>query len=410
MNPHPVITAAQSRIRYAQMLVATLVISAFIPLTAASPSLATTVPGPESSMSDQGTAGDPASVEGEPGSATTDPVTVTPEPEPAATEPAPTNTDPAHATQAPVELPSAAPAPATQSPAPNVTEPGSSVSEAPAQTPEPAAITAAPLPALANLGNYEQEPNDSIGAANVIPFGTPISGTSFKDPSSYEVSDDDFFAVDLPSTGKLTLDFKFPENLGGNYGYEVEVYDSNGVQFQHFQVDPTEGSGALLASQGIFMPKGRTYIKVYGQAYSEIWGLTYTLTVNHSAGNAETEFNGDPESANPIRLGTTYSGSTLFTAYYDWEDSDLFAVDLPSAGKVAIDLKFPAKLGVGDAYEVAVYDAYGTELYYFDVPASASSGVWLKSQAMYLPKGKIYVEVYGDDTLPTWGKTYWSGP
>ena len=79
---------------------------------------------------------------------------------------------------------------------------------------------------------------------------------------------------------------------------------------------------------------------------------------------------------------------------------------MPLAGRVSLNLKFPANLGTGSAYWVTVYDAQGNFLDFYQVDAPASSGSWLAGQAITLPKGKSYIEISGDYDYPTWGKTY----
>ena len=417
MNPHPVMTAARKRIRLAQIFIATLVISAFLPMTASSPALATAAPASDSITSDQAPTVDPATAATGSGTVTTAPATVVPEAEPASTDQGPIAKDsaPAATDAAPVpdtidpepESVTPAPTPAATDPATNDLAPAE-----PADLVSPEPVTPPAAPAFVASGSQETEPNDSVDTADILPLGSTINGIAFTDKYP-AYSDSDFFAVDLPSAGKVTLDLKFPENTGNYKAYMVSIYNSSGKLVHLIDVPDSAHSGAWLAAQGIFLPGGRSHIRILGEFSDVTWGQPYALTVTHTPGNFEAELNGTIATANPIKLGTTYSGSALVHTGYSYDDSDFFKVDLPSAGKVSLNLKFPANLGspdeyelYADAYEVSVYDSLGEEVYYFDVPASADSGAWLAAQAMYLPKGKIYVEIYGRRVVPTWGHTY----
>ena len=105
-----------------------------------------------------------------------------------------------------------------------------------------------------------------------------------------------------------------------------------------------------------------------------------------------------------VPLGTTVSGSALSGGI---DDTDYYAIDLPKAGRVGLNFKFPAGLGTGPTYTVSIYNANGTNLYNFDLDGSAADGTWLASQGTFLPAGRAYIKIYGySGGWASWGKTY----
>ncbi|WP_426323971.1 hypothetical protein [Microbacterium sp. E-13] len=254
-------------------------------------------------------------------------------------------------------------------------------------------------PAAASAAVSETEPNNSTSQADVIAAGTAVSGST----SSQYSTESDYFAVDLPSAGRVSLDLKFPSNLGAGDVYSVDVYDASATKLYHFDVTGNRYDGSWLRSFATYAPAGRLYVRIYGQNNWASWGQTYTFTPGFTAGSVETEFNNYTSDADVIPVGTGVSGSTL--SHYSTE-SDYFAVDLPSAGRVSLDLKFPSNLGAGDVYSVDVYDASATKLYHFDVTGNRYDGSWLRSFATYAPAGRLYVRIYGQNNWASWGQTY----
>ena len=104
-----------------------------------------------------------------------------------------------------------------------------------------------------------------------------------------------------------------------------------------------------------------------------------------------------------VPLGTTISGSALSA---DPSDTDYYAVDVPKAGRVGLNFKFPAGLGSGSTYTLSILNASGTSLYTFNLDGAAADGSWLASQQINLPVGRSYIKIYGYSGNASWGKTY----
>jgi hypothetical protein len=245
----------------------------------------------------------------------------------------------------------------------------------------------------------EVEPNDSMARATVVAVGTSVSGSTHG--SGY--GDNDYFAVDVPKPGRVKLGLTFPADLGTGVAYDVDVYNAGGGHLYDFSVGGGAWDGSWLAAQGVFLPAGRSYVRIYGGDSRASWGKVYTLTVGWTAGTVELEPNDSTAVATVLALGSTVSGSTLGAGY---GDNDYFAVDVPKPGRVKLGLTFPADLGTGVAYDVDVYNAGGGHLYDFSVGGGAWDGSWLAAQGVFLPAGRSYVRIYGGDSRASWGKVY----
>ncbi|PVZ55756.1 hypothetical protein C9424_13210, partial [Arthrobacter sp. H-02-3] len=209
-----------------------------------------------------------------------------------------------------------------------------------------------------------------MATATVVPLGSMVSGSTLSGLSY----DTDYYAIDLPKAGRVGLNFKFPAGLGTGSAYTLSIYNASGTNLYSFDLDAAAGNGTWLAGQGTFLPAGRAYIRIDGYDSWAGWGKTYTLNTTLTAGTVELEPNGSTAAATVVPLGATVSGSTLSGLSYD---TDYYAIDLPKAGRVGLNFKFPAGLGTGSAYTLSIYNASGTNLYSFDLDAAAGNGTWL---------------------------------
>ncbi|MET4134208.1 hypothetical protein ABIC21_000397, partial [Pseudarthrobacter sp. PvP090] len=191
--------------------------------------------------------------------------------------------------------------------------------------------------------------------------------------------------------------------LGSGSAYTLSILSASGTSLYSFNLSGAAADGSWLAGQGTFLPAGRAYIKIYGYSGNASWGKTYTLNTALSAGTVELESNGTTASATVVPLGTTISGSALSASS---SDTDYYAVDVPKAGRVGLNFKFPAGLGSGSTYTLSILSASGTSLYSFNLSGAAADGSWLAGQQINLPMGRAYIKIYGYSGNASWGKTY----
>ncbi len=271
-------------------------------------------------------------------------------------------------------------------------------------------VVTAPAHAAALL---EAEPNGNTSTATSLPLGTVIQGTTSTKQVEHCCTyweDDDYYAIDLPSNGRIKLTLTFPTIYGDGDAYDVYVLDASSQEVTEYDLDVTESNGSWLSKQALYLPKGRSFIEIVGYSTDDTWGKTYKLRADFTPGLVETEPNGSIASADTLPLGRTISGTA--TTFEDehcctyWEDDDYYAIDLPSNGRIKLTLTFPTIYGDGDAYDVYVLDASSQEVTEYDLDVTESNGSWLSKQALYLPKGRSFIEIVGYSTDDTWGKTY----
>ncbi|HEY9323904.1 MAG TPA: hypothetical protein VIP50_03150, partial [Agromyces sp.] len=155
--------------------------------------------------------------------------------------------------------------------------------------------------------HVETEFNSSRTTADVIPIGTPVSGSSLLS-GSYDY---DYYAVDLTSARSLSLALTFPSDLGAGDVYEVDVYNPSGSNLYHFDVIGSQYAGGSLAGQYVSLPAGRSYVRVYGSSSWASWGEKYSLTARYV-------FSKTPA---PTVSGTAKVGSTLTAKPGAWSPS-----------------------------------------------------------------------------------------
>jgi len=248
----------------------------------------------------------------------------------------------------------------------------------------------------------EAESNDTYATANTLPLGATMRGVSVSEGTR----DSDYYAIEVPDNGRVTLDLRFPEGLSGQYAYRVEIRRP-GARDPDFTwaVATADSSGTKLRDQAVFLPQGEYMVVVAGAAELSTWGQPYTLTVDSAPGTVETESNQSMAVADVLPLGTTISGSTLSAVPID---EDWYALDIPQDSRVVLDLRFRSGLGDGRAYHVDVMDsADGVVTYAWDIDAAASDGAALREQAVFLHAGRHFLSITGREEWPTWGEEYW---
>ncbi|MDF1487419.1 Ig-like domain-containing protein [Tessaracoccus caeni] len=243
----------------------------------------------------------------------------------------------------------------------------------------------------------ETEPNDSTSTANVLPLGSTMQG-SMQGTSNWDY---DHYAVDIPAAGRTTIDLRFPE-LTSSAAYGLLILDDKGRTVQAFDLTSGHRDGAWLRSQALFLPKGTFYLRLSGSKSWDSWGKQYSLTVTHAPGDVELEPNGSSQLATTLPLGTTIAGSMLINSTWDY---DYYAIDVPAAGRTTIDLRFPPS-GSSAAYGLLILDDKGRTVQGFDLTSAHRDGAWLRSQALFLPKGTFYLRLSGSQTWDTWAKQY----
>ncbi|MCL2059434.1 MAG: stalk domain-containing protein, partial [Oscillospiraceae bacterium] len=175
-------------------------------------------------------------------------------------------------------------------------------------------------------GNYESEPNGSVGLANPITNGMPITGHI---ESSGDV---DCYSFSLGGNGSLTMTFFYS---GGTPGHRLRLYDSANTVL----VDATFTSSSVVfpyTTANIRVPAGAYYIRL--EQYSNNAFNDYTVKydfIDETHGNFEKEPNGSTTTATPINANTPYTGNI-----YNSSDRDFYSFSMSGESKVSLTFSY----------------------------------------------------------------------
>ncbi|GGM58103.1 cell wall-binding repeat-containing protein [Microbacterium saperdae] len=121
---------------------------------------------------------------------------------------------------------------------------------------------------------------------------------------------------------------------------------------------------------------------------------------------AESEPNDTVATADAVALGDTITGTTHAQTRIHSTDPDFFAFDVPAAGRINLDFRFPAVLSTSEVYSLRVYAASGDVLYAWNIRGTDTTGTQLAAQSAYIPAGRTYVEVRAWEDGVAGGKSY----
>ena len=271
--------------------------------------------------------------------------------------------------------------------------------------PIPGPIARAVAPMAVSAGLVEVEPCSDTPCATPVPLGETVTGAADVKVRMRD-SDWDFYRFDVGTSGRLTLDFTFPANLGTGDGYELFVINSAGSVVYEFDLGAYQGDGAWLKSRALYVSPGTWYVRINGSKNSATWQQPYNLKATVSPETVEVEFNNDTASATPISIGKAVAGAANSKIRLRSEDRDFYRFEVGSAGKQILNFAFPANLGAGNGYKLLVISPSGSVVQEFDIPASDWNGTGLKSQTISVTPGTWYIEVIGSIDSATWMQPY----
>mgnify|MGYP002079102753 CR=1 FL=1 len=260
------------------------------------------------------------------------------------------------------------------------------------------ALVATTLSPASAATRSETEPNGTMRTANALPLGDTMQGTATVANSRW---DEDYYAFDIPAAGRTTIDLRFPETSSST-AYNLYLYNDKGGTILSFTITSGHHDGSWLRGREIFLPQGTYYLNLQGSSDWDSWGKKYSLRVTHAAGAVELEPNGTMRLATELALGKTITGSALTNSRWD---EDYYGVSIPSAGRVTIDLRFP-ELASSAAYNLFIYNDKGSTVQSFALTSSHRDGAWLRSQAIFLPEGRFYLNLQAAEDWGSWNKVY----
>ena len=214
--------------------------------------------------------------------------------------------------------------------------------------------------------DWEQEDNDVQTAANDLPDGTWING------SSYKASDVDWYVYTVPQTGYFTYEFQGTTNLIEQWN--VYLYDENGKE-----LDKNIKTKNIM-SKKFTVPVGKkVYIKVVGPQNAK--GDSYKIRSNYYATEAwEREPNDTKEEATELENGVELSGTNAS------EDVDWFAYTVTGRGYFTVTFT-----SVDDSYHTCNVYVYDEKMNLLEKSLNAQT--FTSGKYAFAVGQKVYVKV-----------------
>lgn len=217
--------------------------------------------------------------------------------------------------------------------------------------------------------------NNSFGAADMISTGEKYLGQIAM------TDEDDYYEIQLPSSGRITL--KSKADLP-NLAYQI--YDTSGesLWFHSATTYPDPQTNPIDITKTIDLTKGTYYLKIYSGYYTG----NYEFTVNFSSAKESFTETGNGtnnsfDTADSIAMGTKYMGQFALTDYDDY-----YQFTLPTAGKITLTTNATLP---NLAYEL--YDA-SREQIWFESPGSYPAGTPIHlTKSTSLGKGTYYLRI-----------------
>ena len=226
---------------------------------------------------------------------------------------------------------------------------------------------------------WESEFNDEAGTADPITVNQTYYG------GIMEYSDVDYYRFRTNSAGVISLSFGKGYDSDSDHGWNVTLYDSSQKELMSREYSCNNAETETTCKIGI--PSGTYYIKVRRKNYTDQSDAVYSLKVNYSANSTwESEFNNEIGKADPIAVGTWYSGIIM-----EEDDIDYYRFTVPQTSYVNISAKGEYDSDTDHRWRFFIYNASMVEqqqnIYYCGKTKTENY------EAVRLPAGTYYLKV-----------------
>ena len=224
----------------------------------------------------------------------------------------------------------------------------------------------------------EVERNGSSNAVRINP-------NSVKKDALSESCDEKNYYFTINSAGVISLSFGKGYDSDPDHGWDVTLYDSSQKELMSREYSCNNTETETTCKVGV--PAGTYYIKVKRKNYTDQSDAVYSLKVNYSANSTwESEFNNEIGKADPIAVGTWYSGIIM-----EEDDIDYYRFTVPKTSYVNISAKGEYDSDTYHCWQFCVYNASMVEqqqnLYYCGKKKTENY------EAVRLPAGTYYLKV-----------------
>lgn len=245
---------------------------------------------------------------------------------------------------------------------------------------------------------WEHESNDTYDTANTAVSGTTYSG----DIRTY--SDVDYFKTSLSANGYINVKLTHPVVSGQettNMFVLSVIRKVDKDQYTEVYTTKIRGGDTSISTPNLGLPKGEYYIKIAGTGNTTgtlLSGTSYPVNYDvcikaKTASDWEVESNDSAATANTVKNGKTYYGSTSSSS-----DKDYYKIKMSKAGYLQIKFGHKNSQSTASCYNVVLYNKDNSEIYKFTNTGTETSYTSCK---LGLDAGEYYVCVSQASTLYT---------
>ena len=245
---------------------------------------------------------------------------------------------------------------------------------------------------------WEHESNDTYDTANTAVSGTTYSG----DIRTY--SDVDYFKTSLSANGYINVKLTHPVVSGQettNMFVLSVIRKVDKDQYTEVYTTKIRGGDTSISTPNLGLPKGEYYIKIAGTGNTTgtlLSGTSYPVNYDvcikaKTASDREVESNDSAATANTVKNGKTYYGSTSSSS-----DKDYYKIKMSKAGYLQIKFGHKNSQSTANCYNVVLYNKDNSEIYKFTNTGTETSYTSCK---LGLDAGEYYVCVSQASTLYT---------
>lgn len=245
---------------------------------------------------------------------------------------------------------------------------------------------------------WEHESNDTYDTANTAVSGTTYSG----DIRTY--SDVDYFKTSLSANGYINVKLTHPVVSGQettNMFVLSVIRKVDKDQYTEVYTTKIRGGDTSISTPNLGLPKGEYYIKIAGTGNTTgtlLSGTSYPVYYDvcikaKTASDREVESNDSAATANTVKNGKTYYGSTSSSS-----DKDYYKIKMSKAGYLQIKFGHKNSQSTASCYNVVLYNKDNSEIYKFTNTGTETSYTSCK---LGLDAGEYYVCVSQASTLYT---------
>lgn len=223
----------------------------------------------------------------------------------------------------------------------------------------------------------EVEDNNNLNQAQPITLGERWRG------QLYGSGDQDWFRVELPSPGSITLTVDHQYIDSDSFHYKLAwLLDKDTAIYEH----RSRGQEEESSSYTFFAPAGVSYLRMTSDDRHSY--APYGFTVHYEPqDNVEQESNGRIDRANPIELNQDYQGSLSIR-----DDVDFYAFTLLKPGRIILNFKFPIIDSQDYYFLIRFYDEMKRESEITSLKLRGNEADF-ERHPFYLPQGTYYMSV-----------------